>query len=222
MLINKVLKNVCLAGWLASAVCLCADDKGVTAVPEGEANDPYQWLEDVTGEKALDWVRARNAKAEAQLQSDPAYKPLFEDLLAILDSDARIPMIAKHGDYFYNFWRDQQNERGLWRRTTMEEYRKANPKWDVLLDLDKLAAAEKENWVWGGVQVLRPYTSRCLIHLSRGGADADVTREFDMERREFVPDGFVRPESKGGMSWIDHDRVFVFTDFGDGSMTKSG
>ncbi len=180
------------------------------------------WLEDVTGEKALEWVKARNAKTESLLQGDQAYQKLYDDILAILDSDARIPMVSKHGDYLYNFWRDKQNEKGLWRRTTMDEYKKASPKWDVILDLDKLAAEEKENWVWHGVELLRPDYNRCLISLSRGGADADVTREFDIEKREFVKGGFEREEAKGGMGWIDRDQVFIYTDFGDGSMTESG
>ena len=211
-----------LCMWFTIASALLADEKGEDSVAKSEATDPFEWLEDVSGEKSLDWVRARNAKAEEQLKSDPEYQALYDDLLAILDSDARIPMVSKHGEYLYNFWRDKQNERGLWRRTTMEEYRKPNPEWDVLLDLDKLAEEENENWIWRGADMLRPNYTRCLISLSRGGADADVTREFDIEEREFIEDGFERPEAKGGMGWIDRDRVFVYTDFGEDSMTESG
>ena len=184
--------------------------------------DPYLWLEDVTGDKALEWVRARNAKTQSKFEADPNFNKLRDDLLAILDSDARIPMVNKSGEYYYNFWRDKKNERGLWRRTTLEEYRKAEPKWEVILDLDKLAKDESENWVWSGVSLLRPKYDRALINLSRGGADATVTREFDMEKREFVQGGFERPEAKGGLDWVDRDSVFVFTDFGEGSQTKSG
>ena len=184
--------------------------------------DPYLWLEDVTGDKALEWVRARNAKTQSKFEADPNFNKLRDDLLAILDSDARIPMVNKSGEYYYNFWRDKKNERGLWRRTTLEEYRKAEPKWEIILDLDKLAKDESENWVWSGVSLLRPKYDRALINLSRGGADATVTREFDMEKREFVQSGFERPEAKGGLDWMDRDSVFVFTDFGEGSQTKAG
>ena len=184
--------------------------------------DPYLWLEDVTGDKALEWVRARNAKTQSKFEADPNFNKLRDDLLGILDSDARIPMVNKSGEYYYNFWRDKKNERGLWRRTTLEEYRKAEPKWEIILDLDKLAKDESENWVWSGVSLLRPKYDRALINLSRGGADATVTREFDMEKREFVQSGFERPEAKGGLDWMDRDSVFVFTDFGEGSQTKSG
>lgn len=184
--------------------------------------DPYLWLEDVTGEKALEWVRARNAETQAHFDSDPGFTELRDDLLKILDSDERIPFVTKRGDYYYNFWRDQQNERGLWRRTTLEEYRKPQPEWEILLNLDELAESENENWVWDGVSLLRPDYDRALIDLSRGGADASVTREFDLSKREFVKDGFERPEAKGGMNWIDRDHVFIYTDFGDDSMTSSG
>ncbi len=196
------------------------EGKKVTEVAGDE--DPFMWLEDVTGEKPLDWVRERNAKTQTKFEADPSFNMLREDLLAILDSDARIPMVSKAGDFYYNFWRDKKNERGLWRRTTLDEYRKAEPKWEVILDLDKLAKDESENWVWSGASIIRPKHDRALINLSRGGADATVTREFDIEKREFVKGGFERPEAKGGLDWIDHDSVFVFTDFGAGSQTKSG
>lgn len=186
------------------------------------AEDPHLGLEDVTGEAALDWVRARNAKTQGIFDPSPEFVRLKDDLLKILDSDQRIPFVSKHGELYYNFWRDQKNVRGLWRRTTPEEYRKENPAWEILLDLDALAAAEGENWVWSGVSLLRPDYDRALISLSRGGADATVTREFDVPSRSFVEGGFARPEAKGRMSWIDRDTVFVATDFGDGSKTLSG
>lgn len=185
-------------------------------------NDPYQWLEDVTGEKAIEWVKERNAKAEAALTSSDDFKKLEADLLAILDSDARIPFVSKNGEYYYNFWRDKQNIKGLWRRTTLDEYRKPSPQWEVILDLDKLSAEENESWVWKGASFLRPDYDRVLIDLSRGGADASVTREFQISTKSFVADGFERPEAKGSLSWIDQDHVFVQTDFGPGSMTDSG
>ena len=219
---------VCLATSLMaqtkpSDVGKAGDEQVGKRVPEViDDADPFMWLEDVTGDKALEWVRERNAKTQTKFEADPNFNKLRDDLLAILDSDARIPMVSKSGEYYYNFWRDKKNERGLWRRTTLDEYRKTEPKWEVILDLDKLAKDESENWVWSGVSLLRPNYDRGLINLSRGGADATVTREFDLEKREFVKGGFERPEAKGGLDWIDRDSVFVFTDFGAGSQTKSG
>jgi prolyl oligopeptidase len=187
-----------------------------------EKEDPYLWLEDVTGEKSLNWVKERNAKTQTTFEANPEFNKLKEDLLEILNSKERIPFVTKSGDYYYNFWRDEKNERGIWRRTTLDEYRKASPAWELVLDLDEVAKAENENWVWAGVQILRPSYKRALISLSRGGADATVTREFDMETKSFVKDGFYRPEAKGSLGWIDENTVFVSTDFGQGSMTTSG
>ena len=187
-----------------------------------DQEDPYLWLEDVTGSRSLDWVRQKNETTQSHFEASADFKNLEGDLLEILDSDERIPFVSKAGSFYYNFWRDKDHERGIWRRTTLTEYRKADPKWETILDLDELADQENENWVWDGASILRPGFERALIGLSRGGADASVTREFDMSRREFLKDGFNRAEAKGNISWIDQDSVFIYTDFGKGTMTSSG
>jgi len=187
-----------------------------------EASDPYLWLEDVTGDRALDWVRARNAEAEATLAGTAEFRQLESRLLEILDSDARIPVVEKKGDLCYNFWRDARHERGIWRRTTLASYRTEQPEWETVIDLDALNRIEGENWVWHGATFLEPDRDRCLVALSRGGADADVTREFDLITRSWVEDGFHRPEAKGALAWIDRDKVYVYTDFGPGTTSSSG
>jgi prolyl oligopeptidase len=195
---------------------LAADDMSTTN------DDPYLWLENVGGDKALDWVRQQNAVSTGKLAASPGFAKLQERLLAILDSHERIPYAAKHGQFYYNFWRHNKNVRGLWRRTTLEEYKKPDPAWETVLDLDQLASDEKENWVWHGYTVLEPSYDRCLIQLSRGGADADVIREFDLTQRQFVPDGFTVAEAKTDVAWHDRDTLYVGTDFGPGSLTSSG
>lgn len=212
------MRLTALAWLVAGALSVNAS----AAEPDAMNDDPNLWLEDVEGDRALDWVRARNAVSEKQLAGDPGFEQVRKDILDILDSDARIPYVSKRGDYFYNFWRDKQNPQGVWRRTTLEEYRKEEPEWEVLLDIDALGKAEGVNWVWGGFECLRPDYDRCLIDLSRGGADATVTREFDVSDKAFVEGGFSRPEAKGNVNWIDIDTVYVSTDFGDDSMTDSG
>ena len=209
---------------LAATIALVA---GLSAAPahaseEAVVTDPYQWLEGVEDPKALEWVKQQNAKAEAELAGTPEFRELEAELLAIYDSEDKIPGVYKQGEWYYNFWRDRQNPRGLWRRTTLEEYRKPRPKWEVLIDLDALNRAEGENWVWHGANCLRPDYSRCLVALSRGGADADVTREFDLSTRSWVEGGFFREEAKGALQWIDRNTVYVFTDFGEGTLTSSG
>ncbi len=195
---------------------------GTAMANDVASDDPYLWLEEVEGEKPLEWVRERNAAAQKEIEAAPGFMALRDDLRAILDSTAKIPYVQKIGDHYYNLWKDAAHERGLWRRTTLAEYRKAEPAWETVLDIDALGKAEGVNWVWGGADCLAPDYTRCLVNLSRGGADATVTREFDLASKSFVKGGFERPESKGGLGWIDADRVYVFTDFGAGSMTSSG
>jgi prolyl oligopeptidase len=187
-----------------------------------DQHDPYLWLEEVASERALGWVRERNADSERQLTARPGYAPLRARLKTILDSKERIPYVGLHGGFFYNFWRDAGHERGLWRRTTPDEYRKPEPAWQTVLDLDALARAEDENWVWAGATWLQPQGTRALVSLSRGGGDAHVMREFDLDAMAFVEDGFTLPEAKTSAGWIDRDHLFVATDFGEGSMTSSG
>jgi len=184
--------------------------------------DPYLWLEEVEGEKALEWVKKQNNESVAVLEAVPGFKKVYEKTLEILNSDKRIPYAGKRGDYLYNFWRDAKHVRGIFRRTTLEEYRKKDPKWEIILDLDALAKQEGENWVYKGMVRLYPDFNRCLVRLSRGGADATVIREFDITTKSFVKDGFQLPEAKSSISWRDINTVYVGTDFGEGSLTKSG
>jgi len=186
-----------------------------------DTNDENLWLEDIDGARPLDWVKAQNARTVSRYAESQDFKTLDARILEVLDSDAKIPVVSKIGDHFYNFWRDKAHPKGLWRRTTLAEYRKDKPAWETVIDLDALAASEKENWVWHGAQCLKPDYRRCLVSLSRGGADADVVREFDLSNKTFVKDGFTLPEAKTLVSWIDDDHLFVATDFGPGSMTDS-
>lgn len=183
--------------------------------------DEHQWLEDIDGAEQLEWARQHNAKTVQRYAQSPAFERMEPRILEVLDSEARIPMVRKIGPLFYNFWRDRKNPKGLWRRTTLAEYRKPQPDWETVLDLDALAEADKENWVWHGADCLQPGYKRCLISLSRGGADANVVREFDLELKEFVASGFTLPEAKSNVAWKDIDHLYVATDFGPGSMTSS-
>ncbi len=186
------------------------------------AEDPFIWLEEVLGEKPLAWVRERNAESNKVLTARTEYAPIKTQLLEVLNSKDRIPAISRRGSFVYNLWQDEKNKRGLWRRTSLAEYRKAAPAWETVIDLDALGLAEDENWVWAGARCLGPDYKRCLISLSRGGADAKVVREFDTASKQFVADGFTLPEAKSDVDWIDANTVFVATDFGPESLTTSG
>ncbi len=186
-----------------------------------EQNDPLIWLEDISGDDALEWVRRHNDPTLDEL-CDDRFEQMRTEALEVLDTDARIPYVRRRGDYLYNFWRDAANPRGLWRRTTLNSYRTESPDWEVMIDVDALAEADGENWVWAGADVIEPDHTVALISLSRGGSDAAIVREFDMRTREFVTDGFELPEAKTQISWEDENTVLLGTDFGDGSLTDSG
>jgi len=194
----------------------------MSVVMADDVADPYLWLEDVTGENALAWVREQNAVTSKELEAVPGFETTRARLLSVYESEERIPAISKLGGYVYNFWRDKQQIRGVWRRTTLDEYKKAQPVWEVVLDVDALAVQENRNWVWSGADCRAPAYDRCLLSLSEGGGDTTVVREFDVIKKEFVAGGFELPAAKNHVAWRDGDTLFVGTDFGPGSLTDSG
>ncbi len=185
-------------------------------------DDPYLWLEEVEGERALEWVHARNKECFDELEADERYGKFLSQAEKILNAKDRIPYGSIRGKYVYNFWQDAEHVRGIMRRTTPESYRLAKPEWETVLDIDALAKAEDENWVYKATAWLAPDYERCLIKLSRGGTDASVHREFDMVAKRFVEGGFALPEAKSGVTWLDRDTLLVGTDWGEGSLTESG
>jgi prolyl oligopeptidase len=205
----------------AALFILVAGLATVNAAPAAE-DDPYQWLEEVEGEKALSWAKAQSAKALTLLQAQPEYEPIYERTLQILDSKDKIPEPELVGDTVYNFWKDDVHERGIWRRTTLASYRTANPNWETVIDVDALAKAEGKSWVWHGATCLPPSYERCMVNLSPGGSDTHVYREFDTKKKEFVAGGFTLPEAKSRLAWRDENTLWVGTDFGPGSLTTSG
>ncbi len=184
--------------------------------------DPFIWLEDVDGEKALDWVRKKNKRSLAVLENEPQFEELYAANKKILNADDRIAYVSQMGDYLYNFWRDGEHVRGIYRRTTLESYQSDDPEWEIILDVDALAEQENENWVYKGMNCRQPVYDRCMVNLSRGGADATVVREFDLHDKAFIEEGFYLPEAKSGVSWVDKNHLLVGTDFGTDSVTDSG
>ena len=207
-----MMKRGAICGVIALKMAMAGAQEEIVGPDDAAGiDDPYIWLEDVEGEEALDWVEAQNEVSVGYLESLPTFHGLYDRNLDILNSDERIAAPGLRGDHVFNFWRDAANIRGLWRRTTVEDYVSGNPDWETILDLDALAEAEGENWVWKGASCLRPDYRLCALHLSRGGADAVVIREFDVEERAFVDDGFLVPEAKSSFS-LDRRRYGVHRD----------
>ena len=196
----------------------CNTDKEIIV----DTSDPYIWLEEVEGTDALDWVRSQNKITEARYAESEEFSSTYEELLEEYQSTDRIPYASVQGGKMYNFWRDEKNVRGVWRRTTIESYKTENPEWETLLDIDELAKKENQNWVYKGSDCLAPNYDRCLLSLSIGGKDAVVVREFDLVNKVFVEDGFNTVESKQYSSWINENQIMIATDFGEGTMNESG
>lgn len=212
---GKIMKR--FAAFAAAAILLMP----ATARPQ-DPEDPFTWLENVEGSKALQWVEEHNASTLAELTAHPAYKPIYDRILSIIDSRDRIAFPDARGQRIYNFWQDSANPRGIWRRTSWESYLSGNPTWETVIDVDALAKAENAKWAFRGVSCLPPAHRTCLVNLSRGGADAVEVREFDTEARQFVKGGFFLPEAKQGTAWVDANTLLVATNFGEGSLTTSG
>ncbi|WP_417464431.1 prolyl oligopeptidase family serine peptidase [Kordiimonas sp.] len=185
-------------------------------------DDPYLWLEEVEGEKALEWVNERNAHSLELLEKDARFEDLKARALKDYNAKDKIAYGRLLGGSVHNFWQDETNVRGLWRRASLKSYKSGDPKWITILDFDELAKAEDENWVYKARKCLAPDFGRCLIELSRGGGDAVVVREFDAVTKRFVDAGFKTEEAKQEVVWIDADTVLIGTDFGEGTMTDSG
>ena len=184
--------------------------------------DPYLWLEEVEGEKSLAWVEEQNEKTFTRYTQSNAFKKKYERIKKELNDDERIPSAYYQNGEMYNFWRDEKNVRGVWRKTSFKSYLKDEPIWEDILDIDQLANDEGINWLYKGADCLAPEYKRCLIRLSDGGTDAVTIREFDLEEKKFVKDGFNTYPSKQNASWINEDQILIGADFGEGTMNESG
>jgi prolyl oligopeptidase len=184
--------------------------------------DKYLWLEEVDGQKALEFVSTQNKATVEELSSEKDYQDIYDKSLAIYNSTDRIAYPSIKGNYVYNFWKDKDHVRGIWRRCLLDSYTNGNPVWETLLDIDKLSEEDDTKWVYKGSSGLYPDYNRFLIELSDGGGDAVVVKEFDVNTKQFVINGFSIEESKGSASYVDENTLIVTSDFGEGTMTTSG
>jgi prolyl oligopeptidase len=215
------LKSFAALAAIVLASCSTTATTPATDTASMTSEDPYLWLEEVEGERALAWVREQNQRSLAVLEGDPRFAQLHQDAVALANTRDRLPLGTVREGYYYNFWQDETHVRGIWRRTRLADFARGQPQWETLLDVDALATAENANWVYKGTDCLEG-TTRCMISLSDGGRDATVWREYDIAQRRFVEGGFVVPDAKSSVAWIDRDTLLVATNWGDGTMTESG
>ncbi|RRA48795.1 prolyl oligopeptidase family protein [Acidipila sp. EB88] len=216
---GRALAALALTALLASGAAMRAQQP--TTAPAA-ASDPFQWLEDVSGDRSMTWVKAQNARTEQVLGGDPHYATYFADALAVAQDPRRLPLPDLEGDAVFNNWRDATNPRGLLRKTTLADYLTAEPHWQPVLDYDALGRAEHVGWVPHARECLYPGGGLCMVGLSAGGEDAATTREFDLRTGRFVAGGFTIPHSKQTLDWADKDTLLIASDWGAGTMTQSG
>ena len=203
-------------------MCLLAGACRTRVEGDGSADDPYLWLEEIEGPRALEWVDRHSQQTLSALGAEPVFDSIFQESLTILNADDRIPSFVAMGDYLYEHWQDEAHERGVWRRISWDSYVAGSPDWETLIDIDRLAAEESEPWVWWGARCLGPDFERCLIRLSRAGATAREIREFDLATAQFVEDGFIVPEGMTMVAWRSLDELLISTDYGEDGATTAG
>lgn len=180
------------------------------------------FLEEIQGEKALSWVKQENKRTQDKLEAHPEFEQLRKSSEKILTRSDKLLVAAqlKPGEAF-NFWQDQNHKKGILRTQSWENYLAGEDSWQTLIDFDELSAEEERSWVYKGLDCLKN-SSRCLVKLSDGGSDSSFMREFDLETKQFVKDGFSASASKSDYSWIDIDTLLVGDAFDKDSQTDSG
>tara|TARA_B110000037_G_scaffold188288_1_gene219502 strand:+ start:23454 stop:25634 length:2181 start_codon:yes stop_codon:yes gene_type:complete len=187
-----------------------------------QKNDPYLWLEEVESDSSMDWVLAQNKLTKDKITATPEFDKLFNKYKEVYSDKDKLTYPNLVGNTIYNFWQDENHVRGIWRTMSKEDYDNNMNEWKTILDLDELSAEENKNWVFQGATMFNPDNKRCLITLSDGGTDKNEVREFDLEKMEFVKNGFYLPPSKGSVGWLSKDELIISRDFGTGSLTTSG
>ncbi len=207
------MRKILLLGLLFSLNVLAKDS----------GNDVFMWLEDIDAERSMDWVHEQNKNTADEYKSKPIYQELYDEALSTLNNKSRIPSVSQRGEWVYNYWKDDKNPRGIYRRAKIKDFNQNDhPKWQTVLDMDQYNTENEGNWVFKGMNCLSPKYRRCLVSLSPGGGDAVELKEFNMKSKKFIEGGFQLPKSKMGVNWRDKDHLFVATDFGPGSLTESG
>jgi prolyl oligopeptidase len=205
----------------AQEAALAAEPGTPAAMPALPA-DKYLWLEDVDSPRAMDWVKAEDARSLKVLEADPHYAPYYAEALKIAEAPDRLPTPAQRGGEIYNLWRDADHVNGIYRKTSLADYLTPHPIWKTVIDIDALGKQDNVKWVAKGLGCLYPGDHYCMVALSAGGEDATTQREFDLKSGQFVPAGFTLPHSKQNVAWLDKDTLILSRDWGPGTLTASG
>lgn len=191
------MKCRCCLPFAFSPLLLCSA-ASARAEEQQLPSDPFDWLEEVQSKRSLDWVSAQTASTVAELTKLPQYPALYADIRRVFDLPDVIayPQIA--GDRIYNLQQDSDHRRGLWRRSSWDDYLRGVPKWETILDLDSLAVADGIPWTLERADCLEPENRLCLLELNRDGSDSTEIFGLDVVTRKFVTLEINPPEPRPG------------------------
>jgi prolyl oligopeptidase len=194
----------------------------VAAQVDRSGDDPFLWLEDAQGARALAWVAAENAKTEAVLQADARFRDNYAALIKMASGTRYVPPPSLLGDGVAVFTADASHPRGALQWATLADYQAPTPQWRTLIDVGALDAADGQNWLIPSIDCPPRNAHRCLVTLSAGGEDAAELREFDLRSGAFVSGGFRLPRGVQVAGWVDPDTLIVARDWGAGTTTAAG
>jgi prolyl oligopeptidase len=213
-------KDSTMFGWF-TRMCMMSNRGRRTRF--GKNKDLHSWLETIQSPRVNRWVRNHNKRTTRTLTQTKSYAKIKRELYCASLRESKISFADydRHNE-FHDFFSDEAHPRGQWRKTSLKEYLKPNPKWDIVLDVDKLAKAEGKDWILDQFVDSEKNKNSVLVFLSNGGSDATEVREYNIKTKTFVKDGFNLPEAKNDVDWIDEDTVVVSSDLGKDATTNAG
>ena len=182
--------------------------------------DQYSWLEDSDSPKVKSWIAIQTAASDSKLGSSAEFKRALKATEKILNSEFQIPRLTGHGRFFYTLYKPNGESRGLWKRSKPEGLAKPVAKWETVLNMDSYNKRLKASYTFKGSVCLEPQGNPCLIGISKSGGDSTVYKEYDVVKKDFVPNGFFIPDAKTMVNWVDANHIAVNTAFKGSQLTN--
>ena len=171
----------------------------LTSCFKNKNDSSYNWLEDIDSKVALKWVGRESNKSLDEMSKDEAFEKQRLRILKRLESKEKLLRVQIQDNFVYNFWKDENYPRGLWRRAPLNLFIKGKDyDWENLLDIGLLSKQESKKWVYKGVHFIPDSKDNVVLKLSDGGKDASYLREFSLQTKTFLSgkNAFDFPESR--------------------------
>lgn len=213
------MKNIIALFFCVLAVSSCSLTSNT---PSDPLSKDLSYLEEIESPQVRRFVEVENVLSTARLKTDPLFPVIEKEILDIVTAKDKLPMFFFLHGYLYQYWQDQIHVRGQLKRIAVADFNAKKDNWEVAFDLDKLAKAEGQNWVWKSLNCYKKDQTKCLFFLSNGGKDAITAREYDLNKKEFVQDGFSFPESKSQFEWYNENTILWTDATNPKKLTTSG